>query len=396
MPSRPSPAVGRSPSVSRPASPSISRPSPGGFPAGGPRPGVSSLPAAGNRPGAGNLPGAGARPGIGNQPGFGARPSPGDLNNFLNIKPSNGAINRPGSLPGGSNLPAGNAAAQFLQQGGVAGRPVAGQLPAGENRFGPRAGENRGEIAGNRTDRVEARTGMVSDRMANRPDRIENRQQLQDNRLERRDEVRNQVQENHPRLDFWSDHPNWAAWRINRPYRWATWGAITGWVGYGWSEPASYSYGESVYYEGDSVYYGDQAVATTEEYAQQAEAIASSAPPVAAENAEWMPLGVFAITPDDQADGPDPTLFLQLAISREGIIAGTLHNTATGTTQTIEGAADKQSQRCAWNVVGKSRPIMETGISNLTQDTAPALIHFADGQTQQVLLVRLEEPANQP
>jgi hypothetical protein len=35
---------------------------------------------------------------------------------------------------------------------------------------------------------------------------------------------------------------------------------------------------------------------------------------------------------------------------------------------------------------------METGIQNLTNDEAPALLHFADGQTQQWLLVRLEEP----
>ena len=34
---------------------------------------------------------------------------------------------------------------------------------------------------------------------------------------------------------------------------------------------------------------------------------------------------------------------------------------------------------------------METGIANLTQDDAPALLHFDDGQTQQWLLVRLEE-----
>ena len=50
-------------------------------------------------------------------------------------------------------------------------------------------------------------------------------------------------------------------------------GALTGWVGYGWSEPIAYSYGENVYYEGDSVYYGDQVVASGEEYAQQAEQI---------------------------------------------------------------------------------------------------------------------------
>jgi hypothetical protein len=226
----------------------------------------------------------------------------------------------------------------------------------------------------------------------NRPDRVENRQEWQGNRQQRRDEVRGQVAENHPRLDFWSDYPNWAAWRINRPYRWATWGAITGWVGYGWSEPTSYSYGDNVYYAGDQVYYGDQPVATADEYAQQAEAIAASAPATKPESSEWMPLGVFAVTQDGQASGADPTLFMQLAISKEGIIAGTLKNMATGQVQTLEGMADKQSQRVAWGVAGQKRPIAETGISNLTQDTAPALIHFADGQTQQWLLVRLAEP----
>ena len=35
---------------------------------------------------------------------------------------------------------------------------------------------------------------------------------------------------------------------------------------------------------------------------------------------------------------------------------------------------------------------METGIANLTKDATPALLHFANGQTQQWLLVRLEEP----
>lgn len=227
----------------------------------------------------------------------------------------------------------------------------------------------------------------------NRPDRIENRQQWRDNRVARRDEVRNQVRDNHPYLDFWSDHPGWAAWRITRPYRWATWAAMTGWVGYGWSEPIAYSYGENVYYEGDSVYYGDQAVASADEYAQQAENIVASAPEVAPDKADWLPLGVFALSPDGQASGPSPSLFLQLAISKEGVITGTLHNTATKSTQTIEGLADKATQRAAWTVAGQTRPIMETGIVNLTEDSSAALVHFADGQTQQWLMVRLEEPA---
>ena len=63
--------------------------------------------------------------------------------------------------------------------------------------------------------------------------------------------------------------------------------------------------------------------------------------------------------------------------------------------QPIEGMIDKKSQRTAWSIEGKQWPIMETGISNLTEDTAPTLIHFEDGQTQQWLLVRLEEPESE-
>jgi hypothetical protein len=349
-------------------------------------------------------------PSAGTRPSTGARPSQGDLQNFLNVKPSTGAIGGAGAAtrPSGGNLgaavaggAAGGAAAAFLQGGGAQGRPAAGQLPVGEQR--PAAGqlENRGDIAGNRTDRAEtrtdrteARTDVRSDRQANRPERIENRQELASDRSARRDEIVDHCH-NHPIRDFWSEYPGWAALRITRPYRWATWGAITGWVGYGWSEPVYYNYGDNVYYEGDSVYYGDQVVATTEEYTQQAETIAAAAPEAPPADAEWMPLGVFALTPDGEASGADPTLFLQLAISKEGIISGTLNNTATDKTQTIEGMADKKSQRCAWTVTGQTRPIMETGINNLTADTAPALVHFADGQTQQWLMVRLEEPAAQ-
>ncbi len=207
----------------------------------------------------------------------------------------------------------------------------------------------------------------------------------------RRDEVRNQFRDYHPRHDFWKGHPNWSRWRWTRPYRWATWGLVTGWLPWGWSEPVSYSYGANVYYEGDTVYYGENAVASADEYAQQAQAIAASAPQVD-DAVDWMPLGVFAVTQDGQKSGPPPTLFLQLAVNKQGIIAGTFQNTATEKSEPIEGMIDQKSQRSAWSIAGKQWPIMETGISNLTQDTTPVLLHFEDGQTQQWLLVRLEEP----
>jgi len=224
----------------------------------------------------------------------------------------------------------------------------------------------------------------------NRPERIENRGERQGDRDQRRDEVRNQYEQNNPG-NFWQENPGWAAFAVTRPLAWASWGSVGSWCGYS-GEPTSYSYGEDVYYSDDQVYSGDQPVATTEEYAEQAATIASSAPSATSEKAEWLPLGVFALTQDGQASGTDPTLYMQLAISKQGVISGTVKNTLTGKTQQLEGAADKKSQRVAWSVVDQQRPIMETGLSNLTQDASPALVHFADGQTQQWLMVRIPEP----
>jgi hypothetical protein len=227
---------------------------------------------------------------------------------------------------------------------------------------------------------------------SSRPGRVENRQQWQDNRQQRRDEVRDQIHDNYPRLDFWSDHPNWAAWRINRPYRWATWAAVTGWWGYGAAEPGYYDYGSSTYYDQGQVYQDGQPIATEEQYAEQAAAIVAAAPTTDPSASEWLPLGVFALTKDGESTGAPPTLFMQLAVSKQAVISGTFSNKATGQTQTLEGMVDKTSQRAAWCVVGQQRPIAETGMANLTLDQAPVLIHFADGQTQQWLMVRLPDP----
>ena len=124
--------------------------------------------------------------------------------------------------------------------------------------------------------------------------------------------------------------------------------------------------------------------------ADQAYAIANDLPEVDPEAIDWLPLGVFALT---QKDGSveDATLYLQLAISKEGIIAGTFQNTATGKTFEVEGTIDEKSQRAAWGPVGESWPIMETGIYNLTENEAGALLHFESGETQQWTLVRLDE-----
>lgn len=348
------------PSVSRPATPNVARPNPGG-------PGV--------RPG--NTPNIGSKPGVGsNVPG--SRPSASQLNNFLDL-PNAGPGPGPGGVAGGTRP--GGAAADFLQGG-------ASQLPAAGNR--PAIGNNT--PGGVRPGTDVGRPGTPGQNLSqNRPGRIENRGERQNNRNERRDEILKQCDEHHFG-DFWEEYPGWSVWAITRPFAWATWGSVGSWCGYS-GDPTGYAYGETVYYgEDGQVYYGEQPVATAEEYVQQAADIAATDPASAPQKGDWLPLGVFAITQDGQASGAEPSLFLQLVISKQGVINGTFKNTLTGKTQPLEGMADKKSQRVAWVVTGQQAPIMETGLSNLTKDTAPALIHFADGQTQQWLMVRLPEP----
>ena len=324
-----------------------------------------------------------------------------------------GGAGRPGGQrPGGaaadflqggiSQLPAGGAAlggaaigagiASQLPAGG-ANRPGAGggQIGAGNRPTNPIAGGNRpGTDLGRPGTPDLGRPGTGRENFAqNRPERIENRGQRQGDRNERRDEIRDQCQEHHPG-DFWQQYPGWAAWAVTRPWAWASWGAVGSWCGY--EESVPYSYGENIYYSDDQVYYGDQVVATAAEYAQQAEALATAEPSAPPEKADWLPLGVFALTQDGQASGAEPSLFMQLAISKQGVISGTFKNSLTGKVQPLEGMADKKSQRVAWVVTDQQRPIMETGLANLTQDASPALIHFVDGQTQQWLMVRLPEP----
>ena len=149
--------------------------------------------------------------------------------------------------------------------------------------------------------------------------------------------MRNQFRDHHPRHDFWRDHPLAATRRWTQPYRWATWGAVAGFFPWRWNESSTYAYGENIYYEGDEVYYGDKAVASTDEYAEQAQTLVASAPEVD-EAIEWMSLGVFAVTQDGEESGSPPTFFLQLAINKQGIIAGTFQDTATDKSQPIEGA----------------------------------------------------------
>ena len=167
---------------------------------------------------------------------------------------------------------------------------------------------------------------------------------------------------------------------------------VSTWCVGNFNQPVYYDYGENIYFEGDNVVYEGDTIATTEQYIQQAQDLAASVPEAADPNkVEWLPLGVFALGGSD-GDVEESTLFLQLAVSKEGIIAGTFQNTATDKAFEVEGMVDSKTQRTAWGPVGEKWPIMETSLFNLTENEASALLHFEDGSSQQWTLVRLDDP----
>lgn len=109
------------------------------------------------------------------------------------------------------------------------------------------------------------------------------------------------------------------------------------------------------------------------------------------EEGEWLPLGVYVVSQDSssQAQG---NIFLQLAIDRDGDLAGTYYNSTTDESHAVEGFIDSKTQLAYWRQVNNvAAPLMSTGLYNLTQDVADVQLTFPSGSVQVLSLIRLQE-----
>jgi hypothetical protein len=154
--------------------------------------------------------------------------------------------------------------------------------------------------------------------------------------------------------------------------------------------PVAYDYGGNVVVQSDAVYVNGDVVGTPQQYAQQTSAIASagqSAAPGA--DSKWLPLGVFAVVAGDATSSDD---IFQLAVNPQGIIRGNYNNVRTNQVERISGSVDTKTQRTAWTIGDDRSPVYEAGVANLTKDITPMLVITADGQSQQLSLIRLPQP----
>ncbi len=187
---------------------------------------------------------------------------------------------------------------------------------------------------------------------------------------------------------WFASHPGaWvvANWARGRAWNYATWQAINAWFDWGDVPPAYFDYGDSITWDADNVYCNNQQIATTEGYYQQAADLAQNAPTADPNSGDWMPLGVFSFVQGDQTDS---SAMFQLAVNKAGVIGGNYYDVLTGTTLPVHGAVDMQTQQAAWQV-GDRTIVCEAGLSNLTQDQAPVLVHLDQDTIQQWTLIRI-------
>lgn len=387
----------------------------GNFPSVGvPRPGTGG-PNAGNQPNFNNRPNGNNRPGSGNRPT--TRPTPGNVGDFIGmdrpVRPTPQRPSRPGGQrPGDNNRPgSGN---RIPDRGGsnVANRPNLGNHWNNNGVISNRPGW--ANIDKGTSVNINQRWNNVVTRPARpgwgqRPNDRLNYWQGWGNG------VRNSWQYYHHHNawfsgNWWNTHYcpmggwHYYYWPNNYPlaYWWTAtaWPKLLGWMVWtntatAWQQPIYYDYGfgGNVTYENNYVYIGGTRVATANEFAQSAMNLATVAPPPSdqvAAQAEWMPLGTFAVS-TNQRD-TSPSLIVQLAVNRDGIVSGTLYNTQTDQTQAVQGQVDKETQRVAMRIGESENVVIETGLYNLTQDEAPVLFHYGPDRTENYLLVRLDAP----
>jgi hypothetical protein len=193
---------------------------------------------------------------------------------------------------------------------------------------------------------------------------------------------------------WYTAHPGaWAAagWAAGAAWTAATWPTITSFCSIP-ATPVSYDYGNNVVIQDNSVNVNGQDVGTAEQFASQATAIADQGQKAdATPEQEWKALGVFALV---QGDATSSNNVFQLAVNKDGVIRGNYYDGLMDTTTPVYGSVDNKSQRAAWTIGKKNDRVFEAGISNLTADQCPVLVHIGKDRTQQWMLVRMHQPAN--
>ncbi len=183
----------------------------------------------------------------------------------------------------------------------------------------------------------------------------------------------------------------WVAprWRVANVWVAPAWPAVAAWCGVV-GAPLYYDYGSTVVINNNNLYVNGKETATADQYAEQAIALADRGRDARMPaDEEWQPLGVFGLV---QGDEPEAQHIFQLAVNKAGVVRGNYYDAVADNTLPVYGRVDRKTQRVAWSIGKKKTVVFEAGLNNLTREQTTVLVHHGKERTQQMVLVRLEEP----
>lgn len=195
---------------------------------------------------------------------------------------------------------------------------------------------------------------------------------------------------------WWHHQPTWHNQSWQHWWHHTTVNEIGAWsAGWGVGAPVYYDYGPggNVVYRNDQVYVNGAAVGTAASYADSAIALANASPGTDATSdqaGDWLPLGTFAVLRN--GSGTEPSLTMQLALSKSGSISGVLFDLPNDTSTPVHGSLDRATQRVAFDLGAKSGQVAETGLYNLAKDSVALLVHKGNEKPQTYTLVRFQSP----
>jgi hypothetical protein len=236
------------------------------------------------------------------------------------------------------------------------------------------------------------------DRPQTRQAHSENSQQRQHNR-EAANRVQKQIdRDRYGRKDWFND--DFFRRHNYRPYYYrdnVNWWAPVTWYGVsdylGWDQsPDYYDYQDipDTYAPSTNYYINEINVNPYDDQNESQQGI-QGASVQATVKEDWMPLGVF-VAGKDTSQASVSSMFVQLAVNKNGDIAGTYYNASTDQTHPLQGMVDQEVQLVTWEIADNpNSPRMMTGMYNLTQDVANIKVQFPNREEQNWVLVRLNQ-----
>ena len=109
------------------------------------------------------------------------------------------------------------------------------------------------------------------------------------------------------------------------------------------------------------------------------ERVASPDEDRAVSDKQWMSLGVFGLAKPGQ---PETSIFVQLAVNREGEVAGESYDPKTKRKQPLVGSVDRKTDRVFWTMGADTATVMETELDGLSRAESQVVVHYGDGRSE--------------